>query len=245
MDIRLEEVSFAVRGRAILQGITGTINGGTLTCLLGANGSGKTTLLRILCGELRPTSGRVLVDASDITRLPSREMARYFAIVPQGVGDPPYLTVSELVALGRFQPTRRLWWDLTPQDRQVVAQCLRRCQVDGAAERPVAQLSGGEKQRAWLAFALAQEKEFLLLDEALDALDLVARRTFFQLLVSIASEGRGVLLTTHDLGLASEYASRIIVLDGGRMTYDGPASSRLHQLTGPALGEADARRQMP
>lgn len=230
MDIRLQEVSLAIQGRPILDRVTATIHGGALTCLLGANGSGKTMLFRVLSGELLPTSGRLFLGEADVTGFPRREKARHFAIVPQGVGDPPHLTVYELAALARFRPGRRLWWSLDSRDRAVLADCLRRCQIGNLAERPAAQLSGGEKQRAWLAFSLAQEKEFLLLDEALDAMDFVARRAFFRLVADAVSGETGVVLTTHDLGLAAEFASRIIVLDGGHVAYEGPPSADLSRL---------------
>jgi iron complex transport system ATP-binding protein len=235
VDIALREVSLAVQGRAILDSVTATVQGGKLTCLLGANGAGKTTLLRILTGELKPISGRILAGKDDLTSRPQKEAARHFAIVPQGVGDPPHLTVRELVSLGRFRPARNLWWKLSPYDREAVEGYIRRCQVERLADRPVAQLSGGEKQRAWLAFSLAQEKEFLLLDEALDALDFVARRAFFRLLGDVVAGERGVLLTTHDLGLANEFASRIVILNAGRVTYEGPPTADLPKLIGSTM----------
>ncbi|MDP3061999.1 MAG: ABC transporter ATP-binding protein [Chloroflexota bacterium] len=235
MDIALQEVSLAVQGRPILDRATATIQGGALTCLLGANGAGKTTLLRILSGELKPTSGRILRGEDDLSSRPQKEIARHFAIVPQGVGDPPHLTVRELVSLSRFRPARNLWWSLSPQDKEAVAGYIHRCQLERLADRPVAQLSGGERQRAWLAFSLAQEKEFLLLDEALDALDFVARRSFFRLLGDVVAGERGVLLTTHDLGLATEFATRIVILNAGRVAYEGPPTADLHKLIGSTV----------
>ena len=225
MDIKLEEVSLVIQGRAVLDEVTATVRGSALTCLLGVNGSGKTMLHRVLSGELKSTSGRILLADNDVSQLPQREIARHFAIVPQGVGDPPFLTVGEMVALGRFRPGKRTWWGASREDRDVVDNCLHRCQVDNMVDRPVAQLSGGEKQRVWLAFSLAQEKEFLLLDEALDALDFVARRAFFQLITEVASSGKGVILTTHDLGLAREFADEIVMLEGGRVSYQGPPNA--------------------
>ena len=230
MDISLEGVSFSVQDRPVLQSLSVTISGGALTCLVGPNGAGKTTLLRILCGEMKLTSGRLRLGDSDASSLSLSETARRFALIPQGIGDPPYLTVRELVALGRFRPERRLRLRLDPADEQAVSNCIHQCGLEKLAERPVAQLSGGEKQRAWAAFALAQDKEFLVLDEALDALDMAARRDFFQLLQSVVARGKGVLLTTHDVGLALEFANRVIVLDCGRLVYEGPPSSALLQM---------------
>ena len=234
MILTMEALSFVRQGRAILSNATAVISDHALTCLVGPNAAGKTTLLRILSGELRATSGRFLVGNTDASALSQREIARYFSIIPQGVQPPPHLTVSELVALGRFPPNRALWWRLSEQDREVIHACLARCQIEQLSKQRVEDLSGGEQQRAWLAFGLAQGKTFLLLDETLDGLDIFAKRSFFQLLKEVASEGEGVLLTTHDLDLVTQFADRVIVLNGGRVSYEGPPNLNLQHLFSPA-----------
>jgi iron complex transport system ATP-binding protein len=189
---------------------------------VGPNGAGKTTLLRILAGELRPTSGRYLIDDADVWPLTQREVAHHFSVIPQEIQPPPHLTVLELVTLGRFHPYRALWRRLTEQDRAIVQASLTRCQIDRLSKRRVEELSGGEQKRAWLAFGLAQKKRFLLLDETLDGLDLPAKRSFFRLLKEVAVESRGVLLTTHDLALVTEFADTVVVMAGGCVKYEGP-----------------------
>ena len=154
-----------------------------------------------------------------------RDTAHHFAVLPQGVSDPQYLSVRELVALGRFRPGNGLGWRPNEADLEIVDKSLTRCEVEHMAHRTFAQLSGGEKQRSWLAFCLVQEKKFLLLDESLHALDFDARRTFFNLLSDLAIEGSGILLTTHDMELAEEFASRLLVLQDGTLGYDGPPPS--------------------
>ncbi len=233
MNIRLEGVTVWRGKRATLRDLSADISAPGLTCLLGSNGAGKTTLFRVLTGEIRPASGKYLVDGRDVTGASQKELARCFATIPQNVQDPPSFTAGEVVALGRFRPGRSMLWRLTDEDRRVVDECLRRCNVGPLAARRMEELSGGEKQRAWLAFGLAQEKPFLLLDEALDALDVLARRAFFQLLRDVAADGRGVLLTTHDLGLAAEYAERLIVLNAGAAVYQGPPQPDLARLFVP------------
>lgn len=226
--LTLEALSFAVHGRALLSSMTSIIPDNALTCLIGANGAGKTTLLRILTGELQATSGRFLIDHTDARSLSQSQIARHFSIIPQDVQPPPHLTVLELVALGRFHPYGALWWRLSHRDRDIVDACLNLCQVDQLSERRVDQLSGGEQQRAWLAFGLAQEKRFLLLDETLGGLDVLAKQSFFKLLKQIASEGKGIVLTTHDLELVADYADRVVVLSHGRVTYEGPPNAHLY-----------------
>jgi len=240
VNIRLVNVTFQYRGHDALRDVSTTIEGNALTCLLGPNASGKSTLLSILSGESQPTSGKLLVEGRDVRTLTRGLLSSKFATIPQGIQTPPHLTVQELVGLGRFRPDRGLWWSLEDRDRNVVEGCLRRCQVEELSVRPAEQLSGGEKQRVWLAFCLAQEKDFLLLDESLDALDFMARRSFFRLIGDVVQEGRGVLLVTHDLGLAAEFASKIIILDRGELAYDGPPRSDLTELISTNGGRVSA-----
>ena len=228
--LTLEALSFVIHGSAILGDVSGVMPADALTCLVGPNGAGKTTLLRILAGELKATSGRFLIDDTDGSSLTQREIARHFAVIPQDVNPPPHLTVIELVALGRFHPYRALLWRLSDPDRSIVDACLKRCRIEHLSTRRVEELSGGEQQRAWLAFGLAQEKRFLLLDETLGGLDVVAKQAFFRLLKEVAAEHRGVLLTTHDLDLVAEFADKVMVLSSGRVSYQGPPSVDLRGL---------------
>lgn len=234
MILSLKSLSFVSHNRTVLNNVTTVISDGALTCLVGANGAGKTTLLRALSGELRPASGTFLIDGTDASALSQKDIARYFSVIPQGIQPPPNFMVSELVALGRFPPYRTLWWRLSDQDREAVQVCLARCHIEHLSKRRVEELSGGEQQRAWLAFALVQEKRFLLLDETLDGLDVFAKQSFFKLLKELASEGKGILLTTHDLDLVTNFADKVLVLNDGRVSYEGPPVANLQDLLIPA-----------
>lgn len=234
MRIRLENVSFSYGGPEVLRGVTTELAEGAFTCLLGLNGSGKTTLLGLMTGHLEPSRGTVVVSGAGGAASSPGAAHRHFALLPQGTQDPPYVTVRELVALGRFRPSNGPGWRESGNDRAVVDACLLRCQVDHLEDRPFGTLSGGEKQRAWLAFCLAQEKDLLALDESLHGIDYFARNTFFRLLSEVASEGRGVLLTTHDLEAAGRYAHRVLVLRDGVIVHDGPPDERLHDLLVPS-----------
>jgi len=221
VTLTLESISYDAQGKALLDGVTLSLPDGTLTCLVGANGAGKTTLLRILAGELRATAGRLLIDQTDAASLTQARIARQCSIIPQDVPPPQHLTVFELVALGRFRPHGAIWWRLKEEDRGIVQACLDLCQIGQLAGRRVDQLSGGEQQRAWVAFGLSQQKRFLLLDETLGGMDVLAKGPFFRLLKQIAGEGKGVVLTTHDLDLVADFADRVVVLSRGRVAYDG------------------------
>jgi len=240
MIINFEALSFIRRGKSVLSDVNAVITDKALTCIVGPNGAGKTTLLSILAGELRATSGKFLIDGRDASSRSQKEVARYFSLIPQDIQPPPHFTVFELVLLGRmgrFQPRKSaLWWRLSEGERNAVHSYLARCQIESLSQRRAEELSGGEQQRAWLAFALAQEKKFLLLDETLDGLDIIVKQSFFRLLKQIASEGKGVLLTTHDLDLVAQFADKVIVLNGGKVSYEGAPDARLQSLFSSTVG---------
>jgi ABC-type cobalamin/Fe3+-siderophores transport system ATPase subunit len=227
--LTLEDISFVSRRTAILNRVGGEAPDRVLTCVVGPNGAGKTTLLRILSGELKATSGRFLIGDVDAARLSQREIARQVSIIPQDVQPPTHLTVSELVQLGRFRARGALWQRLSKLDRVAVDTSLASCQIYALSGRRVEELSGGEQRRAWLAFGLAQAKRFLLLDETLDGLDIFSKRSFFKLLREVASRGTGIVLTSHDLDLVSDYADKVIVLSSGKVVYEGPPTDDLEQ----------------
>ena len=158
-SIALDGVSFSYGERPILSEISASVAVGEFVCLLGPNGAGKTTLAQLIAGELAPTEGRVFLGEGSGAGGNS-ESGRHIAYLPQDVQDPPFVTVRELVSLGRFRPRTSLGWRVSTTDREAVQQCIVRCLLESISDRPFAQLSGGEKQRVWLAFCLAQERDF-------------------------------------------------------------------------------------
>jgi iron complex transport system ATP-binding protein len=230
MELTLTRISWHQREKSILSDVSAIIPNSGLTCLLGNNGAGKTTLLRILSGELKSTSGKYFVGDINASALSQRELAKYFAIIPQNAPIPQYITVREMVGLGRFKPRGSSKWHLSSQDQANIDACLARCQIDKLGDRRLDELSGGEQKRAWLAFGLAPEKKFLMLDETLDGMDIFVKRTFFHLLKDIASQDKSILLTSHDLDLVNEFADNIIVLIGGKVIFEGPPDSDLQTL---------------
>ena len=231
LSIALEAVSFSYGEAAVLKEVSATVAAGEFVCLLGPNGAGKTTLAQLIAGELTPTGGRVTLGAP---RSPGEQAAprRHVAYLPQDLQDPPFVTVRELVSLGRFRPGRGLGWRIGPDDSEAVRRCIERCLPEPLADRPFAQLSGGEKQRAWLAFCLAQEREFLLLDESLQQIDYATRDHFFRMLSELADEGMGVVLITHDLEMAMRHGRRFLLLHDGKLAHDGPDTHAIRAMMG-------------
>lgn len=229
IGIELGGVSFSYGQGPVLKDVSASVDMGEFVCLLGPNGAGKTTLAQLIVGELSPTGGRIFIRAGEASREPAVANRR-IAYLPQDLQDPPFVTVRELVSLGRFNPERSLGWRIGAKDREAVQECIDRCLVESFADRPFAQLSGGEKQRVWLAFCMAQQREFLLLDESLHKIDYSTRDIFFRMLASLAEDGKGVVLITHDLQMAERHARRLLLLGDGELVYDGPPDQVVYSL---------------
>lgn len=227
-SIELDAVSFSYGEKAVLREISASIPSGEFVCLLGPNGAGKTTLAQLIAGDLAPTEGRVFLD-TDNTAGPAG-VRRQVAYLPQDIQDPPFVTVRELVSLGRFSPNRSLGWRLSGYDREATREYIATCLIESFADRPFAQLSGGEKQRVWLAFCLAQERKFLLLDESLHQMDYSTREVFFRMLSDLAEGGKGVILITHDLQMAMRHGRRMLALRDGKLVYDGPPDESVYPM---------------
>ena len=229
LTIKLECVSFSYGDESALREVSASVSTGEFVCLLGPNGAGKTTLAQLIAGELQPAGGRVHMKSGR----ESGELAnarRHVAYLPQDLLDPPFVTVRELVSLGRFNPKRSVGWRVTAADKGIAHDCIVRCLMEPFADRPFAQLSGGEKQRAWLALCLAQQREFLLLDESLHKVDYEKRELFFRMLADLAKEGIGVILITHDLHMAERHCQRALHLRDGELAYDGKPGEMVYTL---------------
>ena len=207
--IELVDVRYEIDGRPVVQDVSATLRAGEFVCLLGANGAGKSTLVRLLAGELSPTRGGIEVRG---TGAGSGRLNDVTAFLPSDLVDPPFLTVGEVVELAR--------WNQSASDGDFVADALDLCGALQWRDRKFGELSGGEAERAWLAFALAQDRPFLILDESLHAIDFNARRSAFELMSRVAADGKGVLLVTHDVHMATATADRLWVMDDGRFTDD-------------------------
>ncbi|MGQ0615155.1 MAG: ABC transporter ATP-binding protein [Planctomycetaceae bacterium] len=211
--------------RAALAEVSGAIRPGDRVGLLGPNGSGKTTLLRALCGIVRPERGSVLLDGKEIGTLPRRAIARDIAYLPQEERWEFPFTVEEVVRCGRFPHAGPLARE-GAGDHAAIEEALRAVDLLAMRERPITELSGGERRRAALARSLAQEAPFLLLDEPTSALDLEHRQAILRVLKRAPG---AVLLSTHDLDLAAEQCNRILVLDAGRVAAQGAPGEVLNE----------------
>lgn len=189
---------------------------GMLTCLIGANGAGKSTLLRTIAGFQSPLEGTVLLGGDDVRALSPRQRAERMAVVLTDRPDVMCTTVWEMVATGRA-PFTGFWGRLSGKDRGIVTRSLRLVGIERMADRTVASLSDGERQKVMIAKALAQQTPVILLDEPTAFLDYPSRVEVMQLLLNIAhKEHKTVLLSTHDLDLALQTADRLWLFEKER-----------------------------
>jgi ABC-type Mn2+/Zn2+ transport system ATPase subunit len=192
----------------ILQGVSFQISPNSFYCLVGSNGSGKTTVLKLIMKISQVNSGNVdTVDPKDISYL------------PQNLPDPPFLSVGEVISVAIKENTKGR------DCRQELLDALaEQFHLQGLLDRNFSDISTGEKQRVWLAFAIAQEKNMIIMDEPLSSVDRNSREEFYSLLKEVSLEGRTLLVVTHDIDMAMHYADKIISLQGGRVVFDGSPS---------------------
>jgi iron complex transport system ATP-binding protein len=199
----------------ICAGIEAALHPGELVCLIGPNGAGKSTLMRTLAGMQAPLEGAVRLGEDDVRGLPPRELAQRLSLVLTERVEAAGMRAAELVALGR-QPYTGWLGELDAQDERVVQHSLRQVGAAELAQRPLDELSDGERQKVMIARALAQEPAVMLLDEPTAFLDLPRRAEIMAMLRRLAREtGRAILLSTHDLDLALRSADRIWLLPKG------------------------------
>ncbi|WP_129142006.1 ABC transporter ATP-binding protein [Modicisalibacter coralii] len=207
--------------RRVIEGLDLTLPVGQVTAIVGPNGCGKSTLLASLSRLHAPDAGAVLLDGRDIQRLPAREMARRLALLPQETQAPEGLTVAELIRFGR-QPHQGLFQQWSAEDKRIVDAALTAADLHALADRPLDAMSGGQRQRAWIAMAIAQQTPLLLLDEPTSALDLGHQLEVFELIRAQAAAGKTLAMVVHDLVSACRFADHLVAMLDGRIIAAGP-----------------------
>lgn len=194
---------------------------GKITALIGPNGSGKSTLLKILARQLVPEQGRVILDGKDIATMPGRELARKLGILFQENVAPGDISVEDLAFHGRY-PHRKLFEVLTLEDDAAVNHALKLAGVEPLRHRPISQLSGGQRQLAWVAMVLAQAPAYLFLDEPTTFLDLAHQLEVMAVIRKLNLDlGKTIILVVHDLNLAARYADHLCAMRDGRIVATG------------------------
>jgi iron complex transport system ATP-binding protein len=220
-ELHADALSLSYDERLVVDNLSLVVPPRQITVIVGANACGKSTLLRGLARLLKPRTGAVYLDGSDIARMPSRVVATKVGILAQSPVAPDGLTVADLVALGRH-PYQRWFRQWSPEDEASIHAALAMTGMTELAERPVDQLSGGQRQRAWIAMALAQETQIMLLDEPTTFLDIAHQIEILDLLVELnRGKGRTIVLVLHDLNHACRYAHHLVAMAQGQIIAEG------------------------
>ena len=237
--IELHRLSAGYGGRTVLHDLSLTFHRGEVSVLLGPNGCGKSTLLRVIPRLLPAMTGEVLLDGVAAHTLTARQLAQTVAYLPQ---DRPVPSISALrmVLHGRF-PHLSYPRRYRQEDYEIARAALRQLDAEELADLPLPRLSGGQRQKVYLAMALAQQTPYLLMDEPTTYLDIRHQFETMHLARRLAGEGRAVVLVLHDLSLAFPCADRLFLLSGGRLLASGAPeelfqSALLEQTLGVRLG---------
>jgi iron complex transport system ATP-binding protein len=215
------DLTLAYEDRTVVDGLDLDIPHGAVTIVVGPNACGKSTLLRALGRLLRPRRGAVLLDGTDLARIPTKRIAQSVGLLPQTPVAPEAITVGDLVARGR-QPHQSWWQQWSADDERAVTEAMARTDVAELADRAVDELSGGQRQRVWIAMALAQETELLLLDEPTTYLDIAHQVEVLDLVRQLNHDrGRTVVAVLHDLNQAARYADHLVAMKAGRIIAQG------------------------
>ncbi|MBR1251123.1 ATP-binding cassette domain-containing protein [Bradyrhizobium sp. AUGA SZCCT0169] len=217
----LDQVSFAVAGRALLEPLTLTLPARSVVGLIGHNGSGKSTLLKMLARQQPNSSGTIRFEGRPLREWSDREYARKVAYLPQQTPPAAGMLVKELVALGRY-PWHGALGRFGETDRNKVAEAMALTHIEAFADRLVDTLSGGERQRVWIAMLVAQDAECLLLDEPISALDIAHQIEVLSLVQKLARERNlGIVVVLHDVNMAARFCDEIIALHSGKLITRG------------------------
>lgn len=240
--IELKNLCGGYPGRPVLEDISLDFRPGEVLAVIGPNGCGKSTLLRTSNGLLARTGGEILLDGRPIEGLSAKEIAQKVAYLPQSRST-PNITAGRMVLHGRF-PYLSYPRRYSQKDREMVHKALAWAGASELASRPLPELSGGQRQKVYLAMALAQDTETILMDEPTTYLDVGCQLEVMALARRLAEEGRAVVMVLHDLCLALRFAHRAALLCEGRVRQLGTpeelyGEEALAQVMGVALGRVE------
>ncbi|MFE9945672.1 ABC transporter ATP-binding protein [Bacillus velezensis] len=219
--VEVKNVSKQYGGKTVLEKTSLSIQKGRLTSFIGPNGAGKSTLLSIMSRLIKTDSGEITVDGQEIGACKSNDLAKKISILKQTNQINIRLTIKDLVSFGRFPYSQG---KLTDEDWVHINQALSYMKLDDLKDKYLDQLSGGQCQRAFIAMIIAQDTDYIFLDEPLNNLDMKHSVEMMKLLKRLVEDfGKTVVVVIHDINFASVYSDHIVALKNGRIFKEGPA----------------------
>ncbi|MDK4352202.1 ATP-binding cassette domain-containing protein [Enterococcus thailandicus] len=237
--IDLAGVNKAYQGKSVVDNINLTIQEQQLTAFIGPNGAGKSTLLSLVSRLVPKDTGEIYLDHNEVRTWKSNELAKKLAILRQSNELNLQITVRELVEFGRFPYTKGR---LTQEDHQLVEEALKHLGLTKLTDQFVHTLSGGQLQRVYIAMVLAQDTDYILLDEPLNNLDMNFAVQIMQILKKLVTElGKTVVIVLHDINFAASYADEIVAMKEGQLFTQGKTNEIIQKAVLDELYEMDIR----
>ena len=222
MYLGLKNVTIKYDKRTVIDNLSLEIEKGKITALIGKNGAGKSTIIKALSGAIKPIDGDAILEDKRLREYKGKEIAKMIGYLPQIADEFLDMDVYTMVSYGRF-PHKKLGFSLNDYDRDLINKALKQVGLIDYRDKPLCKLSGGERQRAWIAMILVQESKILILDEPTTYLDIGFSLELLNLIRRLNKElGLTILMSLHDINLATSYADNTIMLQDGRVAYEGP-----------------------
>lgn len=226
--MHIENLSVGYGKKSIVTGASLTVNRGEMLALIGRNGTGKTTLLKSLAGIQKPLGGKILINEKNLYALTARERASLVSIVLTNRISLQGINVRTLLEMGRY-PSLRLFPFLQKKNEaevnKLVNSCMTSLGISELANKPLAQISDGELQKAMIARSLVQQTPLILMDEPTAFLDYIAKEELFaQLKKLVNEENISILFSSHDIALVKKYSDRIIRISEGKLAEENPVT---------------------
>lgn len=222
--LKVENLVVGYEEKTVIQDANLVIPDGKISVIIGANACGKSTLLKAMTRIITPKSGRVTLDGEPIRGMNPKQLARICGLLPQDPVVPEGVTVSDLVARGRY-PHQKFLQGQTKQDLEAVTEAMEIMNIIELANRGMNELSGGQRQRAWIATALAQQSDILFLDEPTTFLDINYQIEILDLMVDLNQRRQTtIVMVLHDINLAARYADYLYAMKNGNLIAQGSPS---------------------
>ena len=219
MAIEVKNISFGYDKNLIIENISLNLEKGKFISLIGPNGSGKSTLLKTILHINRPHSGKTIIEGKNLKDYKNKERAKKVAFLPQSPEIHEEISVKELVKMGRYH-NKKAFQPLKKEDYNAINNAIKWIGLEEFKEKSVLSLSGGQRQRAFLAMVLAQETDYIFLDEPTSYLDINHQIEFVELLKKLQTEfNKTIVIVLHDLPIVAKYSDYVVTLKNGKL-YD-------------------------
>ncbi|NMD44442.1 MAG: ABC transporter ATP-binding protein [Clostridiales bacterium] len=214
--IELKNICAGYEKNIVIKGLSTIFEKGKLISIIGVNGCGKSTLLKTIVGIIPSSSGEILIDGECLGNMTRTEVARKIAYLAQGKNTPD-MTVEQLVLHGRF-PYLNYPRRYSEKDRELAFSAMKKVGLAECVGKPLHTLSGGMRQNAYIAMALAQDTSYILLDEPTTYLDISHQLKLMKTLKELAESGKGIIAVMHDLPMAFDFSSEILLINNGSIS---------------------------